>query len=211
MTAQLASLQDAKRLRSTLGAAFWDDPVWHYTIGSGRNFERRVGVLMGIAAKTSLRQNTVWTAGDGDAFAVWSPPPMPPKDNVKDQLLSLPQAAWAAGRHAGRGIKVLEAMRRQHPHDRPHWYLAILGTHPSAQGKGLGSAALTPVLRRCDEHLEAAYLESSKEANIPFYERHGFQVVRRIELPSKCPPVWAMWREPDPDRLMDHSSAAKRP
>ena len=142
MTAQLASLQDAKRLRSTLGAAFWDDPVWHYTIGSGRNFERRVGVLMGIAAKTSLRQNTVWTAGDGDAFAVWSPPPMPPKDNVKDQLLSLPQAAWAAGRHAGRGIKVLEAMRRQHPHDRPHWYLAILGTHPSAQGKGIGSAAL---------------------------------------------------------------------
>ena len=32
----------------------------------------------------------------------------------------------------------------------PHWYLAVLGTDPPAQGQGLGSAVLAPVLEQCD-------------------------------------------------------------
>ena len=33
-------------------------------------------------------------------------------------------------------------------------------------------------------------------ALVAFYERHGFHVQSRVDLPDG-PPVWTMWREPD--------------
>jgi hypothetical protein len=52
-----------------------------------------------------------------------------------------------------------------------------------------------PVLERCDREGEPAYLESSKEQNIPFYSRHGFEVTGQLDLPDG-PSMWPMWREP---------------
>jgi ribosomal protein S18 acetylase RimI-like enzyme len=77
----------------------------------------------------------------------------------------------------------------------PHCYLAILGVDPEAQRRGLGSRLLRPVLARCDRERVPAYLESSKEANIAFYERHGFAVTDEVALP-RGPRLWLMWRRP---------------
>jgi ribosomal protein S18 acetylase RimI-like enzyme len=89
----------------------------------------------------------------------------------------------------------LHQAERQHPRTPPHWYLAILGTEPAAQGRGIGSALLRPVLDRCDADGVGAYLESSKERNIAFYARHGFRVTGELKLP-RGPRVWLMWRSP---------------
>jgi len=88
----------------------------------------------------------------------------------------------------------LVGVERRHPHQPPHWYLAVLGTDPPAQGQGLGSAVLAPVLAQCDADGVGAYLESSKERNIAFYARHGFRVTEELRLP-RGPRVWAMWRD----------------
>ena len=41
-----------------------------------------------------------------------------------------------------------------------------------------------------------AYLESSKESNVPFYRRHGFEVTGRLDAPGGAPPLHLMWRDP---------------
>lgn len=48
-------------------------------------------------------------------------------------------------------------------------------------------------LELCDQQGVRAYLESSNQANIPFYERLGFEVMGKIEVGS-APPVHPMIR-----------------
>jgi len=77
-----------------------------------------------------------------------------------------------------------------------HFYLQGLGVDPPRQGEGLGSAVMQPVLGRCDAERMPAYLETTKERNVGFYEQHGFVVVGQTRLPLEGPPMWFMAREP---------------
>jgi GNAT superfamily N-acetyltransferase len=95
-----------------------------------------------------------------------------------------------------RGLRLLAKVEEIHP-EEPHWYLAALGTAPEQQGKGEASAALAPVLQRCDDEGVPAYLESSKESNLPFYRRHGFEVTTELRVPGG-PVFYPMWRDPRP-------------
>ena len=92
-------------------------------------------------------------------------------------------------------LRLLALMESKHPR-QPHWYLATLGTAVEQQGKGVGSALMRPVLEHCDAEGIPCYLESSKERNVPFYRRHGFEVVEEVPLPGDGPMLWTMWREP---------------
>ena len=80
---------------------------------------------------------------------------------------------------------------------QPHYYLAILGADPLFQRAGAGSAAIQPMLDRCDAEGTPAYLETQKEDNIAYYHRSGFSVVEEIRVDG-CPSMWAMRREPRP-------------
>jgi GNAT superfamily N-acetyltransferase len=100
------------------------------------------------------------------------------------------------GADTPRALALLSQVEKVHPKE-PHWYLAVLGTAPEHQGKGVGSALMKPILDRCDGEGVPAYLESSKESNIPFYKRHGFEVTGEIQA-KNGPKVWPMWRDPQP-------------
>ncbi len=79
----------------------------------------------------------------------------------------------------------------------PHWYLAVLGTSPNQQSKGLGGRVLAPMLNRCDRIGELAYLESSNPANVGFYRRHGFEPLGEFTLGDGVL-ITPMSREPHP-------------
>ena len=78
-----------------------------------------------------------------------------------------------------------------------HWYLAVLGTSPDQQSKGLGGKVLAPMLERCDRIGELAYLESSNPANVGFYRRHGFESLGEFTLGDGVL-ITPMSREPRP-------------
>ena len=61
----------------------------------------------------------------------------------------------------------------------PHWYLAGIGVDPAAQRQGVGSALLRPGVEAAAAGGLPAVLLTNNEANLPFYESHGFAVVRR--------------------------------
>ena len=93
----------------------------------------------------------------------------------------------------------MEMLGRIHQHrlPDPHWYLAVLGTTPDQQGRGLGGKVLAPMLERCDRTATVAYLESSNPANIAFYRRHGFETTGELVLDDTVL-VTLMTRTPRP-------------
>jgi GNAT superfamily N-acetyltransferase len=189
-----ATAADIPRIGEALGKAFWDDPVMRFLIPPDKPDSRLAG-LMRWEAKSSIKQGTAWTTADGSGAALWKPPGRW-KTTIGEIVLQLPTVIGVLRGNTLTGLSTLGVVEKKHPNDPPHWYLAVLGTEPAAQGKGNGSALLQPVLERCDRDGEPAYLESSKETNIPFYERHGFRVTEKIQLGKGGPPVWGMWRDP---------------
>jgi ribosomal protein S18 acetylase RimI-like enzyme len=87
-----------------------------------------------------------------------------------------------------------EQMGAYHPSE-PHWYLPLIGVDPARQGGGFGSRLLAHALAQCDRDGTPAYLESSNPANIPLYQRHGFEVLGAIQQPG-TPRITPMLRKP---------------
>jgi GNAT superfamily N-acetyltransferase len=193
-----ATGDDTPRLAEALARSFFDDPVITWMIPDEER-RRRTGAR-GFATwleRIYLPKGEVYTDAARTGGALWAPPGKW-RIPVGLQLRLAPRFLRLFG--VGRTPLILRGLAeldKSHPDDRPHWYLAILGTDPDHQGKGVGSALMQPVLERCDADGFGAYLESSKESNVPFYRRHGFEVTGEVRLPDG-PPLWPMWREPQP-------------
>ncbi len=192
---EVATDGDLAAVAGALADAFFDDPVMSWILREEDSRRRRLARLFGVQLRAHyLPLATVWTTPDHAGAALWAPPghPVIPPTTI---VRYLPGIVRALGRHAVRALRTLNHVERLHPKE-PHWYLGVLGTRPSDQGRGIGSSLLVPVLDRCDAEGLPAYLESSKHSNIAFYRRHGFEVTGEIALPFGGPSVWPMWRDP---------------
>lgn len=184
-------------LCTVLSRAFEDDPVAAHLIPSDRRRPAGLRAFFRLQLrKDLLPYGGVFTTEERTGAALWAPPGKPAPRGLRMLLSVVPVAPYVVGRHFSRTVRSLAQIEAVHPRE-PHWYLATLGTDPSCQGRGIGSALLQPVLQRCDAEGVRAYLESSKESNVPFYRRHGFEVTGEVRLPGG-PAVWTMWRDPRP-------------
>jgi GNAT superfamily N-acetyltransferase len=125
--------------------------------------------------------------------AIWQAP-SPPRPGFWRQVSLAFRLLRTARSGYARALRLGKAIEKQNLKE-PHWYLAMLGMEPEAQGRGLGTALLQPILERCDKQGATAYLESSKQSNIPFYQQRGFEVTGEISVPDG-PTVWPMLRRP---------------
>lgn len=175
--------------------AFADDPVARWACPDDALRPRMLGRFHAARDCQMLRAGEIWMTAGGESAAVWAAPDgwrSSIRDDLEFSRAMLHPRLLRRAPLVGFGLLGLE---RHHPPRPPHWYLATLGTEPADQGRGLGTAALAPVLEECDRDGVAAYLESSKESNVDYYARFGFRVTEEVRLP-RGPRVWPMWREP---------------
>ena len=191
--ARKATAADVDAIAAALARAFEDDPLMDYIFPARARLDRVTRFFAYELRATFLGYDEVWTTGDCRGAAVWAPPDkwrLP----IRKALRGVPTMLRVLGARVAPALRAQSTVARAHP-PGPHYYLASLGTDPAYQGTGVGSTVLTPVLDRCDREGIGAYLESSKEKNLPFYSRQGFEVTRELPLPGG-PSVWLMWREP---------------
>jgi GNAT superfamily N-acetyltransferase len=188
---------DLDAVRDVLAAAFDDDPVInHFVRQDGRRAQRVTRFMEMLLRKMTFALGETYTTEGVRGAALWMPPGRT-HQSMGEQLAMLPSLAGAVGwSQLAKTFSGFSFLEHLHPRTPDHFYLAVLGVHPAHQGQGIGSELMRPVLERCDREGIPAYLESSKERNVPLYERHGFRVVGKDYLPKGGPPLWRMWREP---------------
>ena len=192
---------DITELSHALGRAFYDDPVsvWIMPDPKARAAHLRK-FFATVTRHHHLAGGGVEVATNGStigAAALWDPPGRW-KQSGREQLMMLPSFILGFGPRLTTGRKLgalLDQMKSQHP-EEPHWYLAVLGSDTVVRGKGYGHALMQSRLDRVDAEHAPAYLESSKYANIAYYQRFGFEVTGEIVLPDGGPTLWPMWRPP---------------
>ena len=76
------------------------------------------------------------------------------------------------------------------------WYLYNLSVRQSAQGKGIASKLMRPMLRFCDDEKMVVYLETNKESNVPMYQHYGFELQESDLIPGSSVMHYSMVRNP---------------
>ena len=193
-----ATRADIPAIAATLAAAFVDDPVKQHLTGLTHVPPERSQAFFDAFTRIQFPHEHVYVAevdGEIRGAAVWSPPGhwRVPTGAI---LRWGPRFVRMYGRRFPANLKVLKAVEQHHPRD-PHYYLEFLGVDPAAQGQGLGRLLVDEMVSLGDREGVPLYLENSKEKNLAFYGRHGFQPREPMRLPGRNGPhIWPMWRNP---------------
>jgi ribosomal protein S18 acetylase RimI-like enzyme len=186
---------DVRALSACLARAFDDDPVSEYLFPNRRSHARRLErYFRWQFHHVFFPKGDCWTTEDLAGAALWIPPRRR-SPSIVETVTQLATVVRILGMQTSRALRLLEQLEAVHP-KMPHCYLGTIGVDPSRQGTGVGSALMSVVLDALDEEGVPAYLESSKESNLAFYRRHGFEVTGEIGTgrDSGIPRIWLMWR-----------------
>ncbi len=183
-----------------LGRAFFDDPLMEYILPDADSRSDKVTWFLRTGARYGQLFGEVHTTPESvDGAACWIPPGEADMTLFRMARAGMLLVPFKLGLGAFRRfLKVNDYIEELHKRDMPedHWYLMILGVDTEKQGQGVGSSLVAPMLARAEAEGLPCYLETMKEINVAFYEKHGFQVVVEDDLPGGGPHFWTMKRLP---------------
>jgi ribosomal protein S18 acetylase RimI-like enzyme len=185
-----ASEREQQAVIDVMRLAFSTDPMARWAYPNPQTYLEIWPEIIKAFGGSAFTHGTVHLIEDGGAAAMWLPPGVQP-DSERLETLTLQHAP--PERQADMA-QVFKQMGEFHP-EEPCWYLPLIGVDPTSQGRGYGSALLRHALEHVDRTGAPAYLESSNPRNIPLYERHGFEVLGRIQA-GASPTVVPMMRRP---------------
>jgi GNAT superfamily N-acetyltransferase len=196
ISVRTAQVTDKGRIIQLLARAFADDPALSYIFPNPEFRHRQLFKFFKLilASQSGIEAIDVASeSGTIGAAAIWRGPGQWQTSNATMLRLIWPLLT-TFGTALPRALRVQAALDAHHPR-RAHWYLAILGTDPRQQGKGLGGATVRARLAQCDTAALPAALETATEANLAIYRSLGFAVTGEFDVPGG-PHFWEMWREP---------------
>ena len=192
-TIRNADYADLETLVSALSDSFGQDPMFNWVFPKTELYPHFFWLLV---KDVYLPRGIVHIDGQGRAAALW----LPPEERYEiAPRLGLLKFGLKLVRH--NGLRAVWRLQRQgsvfdkHYPSEPHYYLQFIGCRSGDQGQGIGAALLKEGLKVCDEHSMPAYLECSNTRNVPFYQRHGFEIRAQQVVGENGPMVWFMWRE----------------
>ena len=190
---------DLDRLAEVAADAYRDYPL-HNWFTKGKYDSESSRLIMQISLRTMTEDALIYADSEEiNGFAVW----LPFGFSGSKTLPFLLNGGLKLICHAGLGIigrlltyeSYAMNLKKQFT-DHYDWYLYNLSVKRDAQGKGIASKLLRPMLQFCDDERMVAYLETNKESNVSLYRHYGFDLMKEELIPTTPVMHYAMVRSP---------------
>jgi len=185
-----AEPDEVPALAALLGGAFAGDPIMRWTAPE-EDHEASIAAFFVKFDRLPAERGWLWTTDHGAGVALWVPPGV--EDEFDELTFALDGDRATLGDAAERYDSFWAWAEAKRPPE-PHWYLDHLAVERDRRGQGFGAALVEHGLALADAAGEPAFLCTSRESNLPFYERRGFTVVEHGDAPDGGPHVWFMLR-----------------
>ena len=191
--------KDLEHLAKVSADAYQDYPL-HTWFTKGKYDAKAAKLLMEVSLKTMTEDAVIYADSEEmNGFAAW----LPFGFTGNKTLPFLVKGGLRLFIHSGFGLigRLLTyenyAMNLKKTFtDHYDWYLFNLSIRKDAQGKGLASKLMRPMLQFCDDERMVAYLETNKETNVGLYQHYGFDLMKEEVIPQTPVTHYAMVRTP---------------
>ena len=195
----IAEEKDLERLAEVAADAYQDYPLHNWFMG-GKYDVKASRLLMQISLKTMMKDAVIYADSEEmNGFAAW----VPFGFKGTEALPFLRNGGLKLFLYTGFGFvgRLLSyenyAMNLKKTFtDHYDWYLFNLSIKKSAQGKGIASKLMRPMLQFCDDERMVAYLETNKEQNVGLYRHYGFDLMKEELIPKTPVMHYSMVRKP---------------
>ena len=195
----LVTEKDLDRLAEGAADAYRDYPL-HNWLTNGKYDMKTSKLLMLVTLKNMTKDAVIYADSEElNGFAVWLPQGFTGSKAVPFLL----NGGLGLFLHAGIGffLRLLAyenysmGLKKEFT-DHFDWYLFNLSIKKEAQGKGIASKLMRPMLQFCDDEKMVAYLETNKECNVGLYKHYGFDLMKEEFIPKTSVTHYAMVRQP---------------
>ena len=191
--------KDLDRLAEVAADAYRDYPL-HNWLTKGKYDALSSRLIMQISLKTMTEDAVIYAdSGEMNGFAVW----LPFGFSGSKTLPFLMNGGLRLILYAGVSIigrlltyETYAMNLKKKFTDNYDWYLYNLSIRKEAQGKGIASKLMRPMLQFCDDERMVAYLETNKETNVGLYQHYGFGLMKEELIPGTPVMHYAMVRHP---------------
>ena len=191
--------KDLDRLAEVAADAYQDYPL-HNWLTKGKYDKKASKLLMQISLKTMTEDSVIYADSEEiNGFAVW----LPFGFTGSKTLPFLMNGGVSLILHSGPSIigrlltyETYAMNLKKDFTDNYDWYLYNLSIKKDAQGKGIASKLMRPMLRFCDDERMVSYLETNKETNVGLYQHYGFELMKEELIPKTSVTHYAMVRKP---------------
>ncbi|MEZ4865645.1 MAG: GNAT family N-acetyltransferase [Caldilineaceae bacterium] len=132
---------------------------------------------------------------------VWFPPGTYPLTHWQMLRAGLVKCPFVMGLSAmNRLLKLAHFTETVHAHlmqGQPYWYLLFAGVAPERQGQGIGTELVTKMHDFLDAMQQTALLEANNEQLVSYWERFGYTVQLKADVPVGGVTYWFMVRQPN--------------
>ena len=194
--------KDIDRLAKVAADAYTDYPL-HNWLTKGKYDAKASEILMSITLRTMTEDAVIYADSEElNGFAAWLPFGFTGNKAIPFMLAGGMKLILHSGFGIISRLQKFEtyAMNLKKTYtDNYDWYLFNLSVKKDAQGKGIASKLMRPMLQFCDDEKMVAYLETTKESNVGMYTHYGFEIKKEELVPDTPVMHYAMVRHPKED------------
>ena len=183
-----AEYKDKAVVTNILEVSFKNDPQVNWYLEESRN-RNKLNILIDYVFEETIRKGEIYLSEDNMAAALWNSDKKE-KFSLNYIFRNLSFLFRIGIKSTIRILKMNNLAYSQYPKNRSYSHLHLIGVLPEAQGKGLASSLMNPILAEKKANKIPVYLETANQKNVEIYKRKGFRVINTFQ--TENPTIYCM-------------------